>query len=781
MIEETCRDEHYVQHEQIAENVRYAKLAAVATIFNAVIAVVAAWHPSLIVPLSIWAASMVALSLVRIRVGGRLSADSKEALDAQQRDIEWVGLATGVMWALGIVSVATIATPAEFTLAVIIGAGIMGASATTYTSLARAAQLFIAPVAIGCLVALWIPPWSPSISGSLILACYTAVLMIGASQREMKFCSRVRMARDLAATADTVKLLLNDFESQSADWLWEVDGQGRILKPNDRFGEAAGRGKELLAGTLFADLFDYGRERDIILDHLERPYRFRNLTLKLTVAGSPRWWTITGQPTAEGGMRGVASDVTVQKRAEEQVSHMAHYDGLTDLANRFLFNETLSRAIKRQRNAGEVAVLYLDLDSFKAVNDTLGHAAGDRLLTETARRIESCVWGDDLVARLGGDEFAILIKGDDAVDEAAVIANRILSAVNTPVDLDGQQVICSTSVGIAQTENRQCDASLLMKRADLALYAAKEAGRNRVAFYEEGMDEAAQARRQLEMDLRAALTVGEFELHYQPLVNIASGETSAFEALIRWNHPTRGVVMPDEFIPLAEETGLIVQLGEWVIREACREVALWPEHLHVSVNLSPAQMRSSALIGTVFNAVAAANIDPKRLHLEITENVLLHDSEVNLATLHKMRDFGVRIALDDFGTGYSSLNYLRSFPFDKIKIDKCFVSELNDNPGCQAIVRAVVELASDLGMETTAEGVETAEQLDRLRDKGCTEAQGYLFSRPDRPEQFTDLRPTRALSGQVGVPLVFPDRIVDAGAGSRVGARSRHRTSRKRA
>jgi EAL domain-containing protein (putative c-di-GMP-specific phosphodiesterase class I) len=300
-----------------------------------------------------------------------------------------------------------------------------------------------------------------------------------------------------------------------------------------------------------------------------------------------------------------------------------------------------------------------------------------------------------------------------------------------------------------------------MKRADLALYAAKEAGRNRFALYEDGMDEAAQARRQLELDLRAALVSGEFELHYQPLIKLESGETTAFEALVRWNHPRRGIVMPDDFIPLAEETGLIVQLGEWVIRNACSEVAHWPEHLHVSVNLSPAQMRSSALIGTVFNAIAAAGISPERLQLEITESVLMHDSEVNLATLHKLRDFGVRIALDDFGTGYSSLNYLRSFPFDKIKIDKCFISEIEENADCQAIVQAVVSLANSLGMETTAEGVESSEQLQHLRDKGCTEAQGYLFSRPERAEQFTDLRPPQtlpAVSGSIEVPAIMPAR-----------------------
>jgi len=475
-------------------------------------------------------------------------------------------------------------------------------------------------------------------------------------------------------------------------------------------------------------------------EHIHGAFRFRNLTLKLVIDGAPRWWTLSGQPTADGGMHGVASDVTAQKRAEERVSYMAHYDGLTDLANRFLFNDTLRRALKRRSKDGQVAVLCLDLDSFKSVNDSLGHPIGDKLLCEIARRIENVVRGADLVARLGGDEFAILLRGENASARAERIAERIIEHVGEPCLIDERQVITSCSIGIACSASESVDPTVLMTHADLALYTAKENGRNRFAFFEPGMDKTAKERRELEMDLRAAISLNEFELHFQPLVNIGTGQTVSYEALIRWNHSTRGVVMPDDFIPIAEESGLIVQLGEWVIRNATQEVAKWPEHLHVSVNLSPAQMRSTNLIPTVFGAVAHAGIDPQRLELEITENVLLHDSAVNIATLHKLRDLGVRISLDDFGTGYSSLNYLRSFPFDKIKIDKCFVSGLDDNPDCQAIVRAVTGLASNLGMVTTAEGVEDERQLELLRREGCTEAQGYLFARPGQSSQFTDLR-----------------------------------------
>lgn len=490
----------------------------------------------------------------------------------------------------------------------------------------------------------------------------------------------------------------------------------------------------------FADLFDHGAERDMLCEHVERQHGFRHLTLALTVNGAPRWWTISAQRMQQGGMRGVASDVTAQKRAEERVSYMAHYDGLTDLANRFQFSDALKHAITRCRRDDQVVVLYLDLDSFKAVNDTLGHPIGDKLLCSIARKIELVAQQDMTVARLGGDEFAVLVAGRNAVQDASELAGAILTSIAQPIIVDSNHVITTVSIGIAHRAFEGADADTLMKQADLALYAAKAAGRNQFAFYVEGMDQAAEQRRELELDLRASLTNDNFELYYQPLVNLETSQTIAYEALLRWNHPERGIVMPEDFIPVAEETGLIVQLGEWVIRQATAEVAKWPDHLRVSVNLSPIQMRSANLIPTVINAIASAGIDPSRLELEITENVLLQDSEVNIATLHKLRDFGVRISLDDFGTGYSSLNYLRSFPFDKIKIDRCFVTDLDNNPECQAIIEAVTGLARNLGITTTAEGVEELGQLDRLKMHGCTEAQGYLFSRPERSDVFTDLR-----------------------------------------
>ena len=752
---------HILEYEQVEENLRYAKSAAFAGVLNGIIAVGAFWNPAHIIAISLWLSAVVIGGVLRRRnfmlVQHEDGKPDREQVHRQARWIEFTALYNGSCWGAGAILAASTATPSQYIVIVILCSGMMGASVSTYMSMARAAMLFVLPVAVGGLFALWAQPYAPSVAGTVLLICFCLLLATGARRRESSFAERVTSREKMRENAATVRLLLNDFEAQAADWLWRLDIENRVREPTIRFAEAAGREPVELHGIPFLSLFAQSAERDQLEGHLAAGTSFRDLTLRLAREGEARWWKLTGRTTRKGGMRGVASDVTAQKSAEERVHYMAHYDELTDLANRFLFHEDLERALRRRSAPGELAILCLDLDSFKSVNDTLGHPAGDALLTEVAKRIQLAVRQQDLVARLGGDEFAVLMRGKDVGKDAERIARRILAAIVEPVLVQGTQIITSTSIGIALAEaHANDDADALMRRADLALYAAKGAGRNRFALFEPGMDRIARERRELEMDLRTALVRGQFELYYQPLINIETGQTAGYEALIRWNHPERGIICPDDFVPLAEETGLIVQIGEWVIREACAEVAAWPERLRVSINLSPAQMRSASLVGTIVNAIAGAEIDPGRLELEITENVLLHDSEANLATLHRLREMGVRIALDDFGTGYSSLNYLRSFPFDKIKIDKCFVGDLESNPDCLAIVRAVTALASSMGMETTAEGVELADQLELLRIEGCTQAQGYLFSRPEKAEQFTDLRRSRP-AASVSLPASVLD------------------------
>ena len=408
---------------------------------------------------------------------------------------------------------------------------------------------------------------------------------------------------------------------------------------------------------------------------------------------------------------------------------MAHYDLLTHLPNRTLFNAALARAFSRLGESEALGLLYIDLDHFKAINDSYGHGIGDRVLEEVARRLETTLRPRDMVARLGGDEFVILLDDLDTVDGGLVVAERVIELINQPIEIDGQLMPVGVSVGMAFAPHDASNGEDLLRAADLAMYDAKSRGRRGISVFDAEMQVLMQERRQLELDLRVAVVRQELELHYQPLVDLRTGATSGYEALIRWNHPERGQISPVTFIPIAEETGLIVEIGEWVIRNALAEAAGWPDHLTVAVNLSPAQMRDAGIVAVVVSALAANGVAPTRLELEITESLLMQESADVLAILHSFRNLGVRIALDDFGTGYSSLNYLRSFPFDKIKIDRCFVNELSQREDCQAIVRSVIALANDLNMTTTAEGVEVKEQLDALMSNGCDQVQGFYFSR----------------------------------------------------
>ncbi|OYX94139.1 MAG: diguanylate cyclase, partial [Caulobacter sp. 35-67-4] len=428
---------------------------------------------------------------------------------------------------------------------------------------------------------------------------------------------------------------------------------------------------------------------------------------------------------------GVSEDIADRKRAEAQIARLAHYDPLTELPNRVLFQKDLVEALARRSRTGDrLAVHFIDLDRFKTVNDTLGHPLGDALLRIAAERLRGCVREGDTVARLGGDEFAVVQTGLTDLSGATKLAERVVEAMAAPFDLQGHQVMIGASVGVSVAPSDGDDADELLKKADMALYRAKADGRGAFHFFERAMDEQLQARRALELDLRRALAAGEFQLYYQPLYHLGDDRVTGCEALLRWNHPDRGMVSPADFIPIAEEIGLIVQLGEWVLREACAEAANWPDHVRLAVNLSPAQFRDRGLVRTVVSALAVSGLPAQRLELEITESVLLQDNVANMGMLHDLKALGVRISMDDFGTGYSSLSYLRSFPFDKIKIDQTFVRDILEDSDAMAIIKAVLDLGSSLGIVTTAEGVESVEQLNALRDQGCAEIQGYFISRP---------------------------------------------------
>ncbi|HZR90318.1 MAG TPA: EAL domain-containing protein [Bradyrhizobium sp.] len=462
---------------------------------------------------------------------------------------------------------------------------------------------------------------------------------------------------------------------------------------------------------------------------------FRDEHLTETKMIGPRYITsrrinIRNQAGEPRYLINMVDDVTERREANEKIAHLAHYDALTDLPNRVLFRERIERELVRASEGFKFALLYIDIDEFKGINDSLGHHVGDELLKTVASRIRACIKPGDLIARLGGDEFAVIQTAVTSTADVVDFVTRLHESIRRPYQCLGHQLSTDASIGIALAPQDGTELDQLIKNADLAMYAAKAGGRRTHRFFEPSMDASAKARLAMEQDLRQAMADGGFELHYQPLVDLRSGEVSACEALLRFRHPQRGMISPAEFIPVAEDTGLITDLGDWVLRAACEEAASWPDHIRLAVNVSPVQLKCETLALRIAGALAGSGLNPGRLELEITEAVLIRDDEAALAILHQLRAIGVRIALDDFGTGFSSLSYLKRFPFDKIKIDRCFVSDIADEDGSSSIVQAVVNIAAALRMTTVAEGVETTAQRELLRKLGCTEMQGYLFSVP---------------------------------------------------
>ncbi len=518
------------------------------------------------------------------------------------------------------------------------------------------------------------------------------------------------------------------------------DAEGRVILTNSRFAEIFGlpQDKNLLGMTipeLFA-LMDSTSgvrfvEPEATLERIEKSFHATEEENDTHLLNDGRSIAAARRPMPNGGVVVTFDDITQRLADQAEIRHMAQFDALTELPNRVSFYNQMDTVLKHLRRNESLGVLSLDLDHFKEVNDTFGHPIGDRLLKEAARRMQSCLRGGDIAARLGGDEFAILQVPAEKPSDITALASRLIEVVAAPYDFDGNQVIVEVSVGVAVAPNDGEEPDILMKNADLALYRAKADGRGVCRFFEPEMDARMQARRIIEFDLRKAIhNGGEFELLYQPMVDVKTGKVTSCEALLRWNSPERGIVMPDDFIPAAEATGLIVPLGEWVLREACVDASRWPKEITVTVNLSPGQFKSKKLVQSVENALAESGLPASRLVLEITEQVLMNESEGAFVILHKIRDLGIRISMDDFGIGYSSIGHLRTFPFSTIKIDQSFIHDLPGKQDSLAIVRAVIGLSRSLGFETIAEGVETEEQLANVTSEGCNLFQGFFFSEP---------------------------------------------------
>ena len=599
------------------------------------------------------------------------------------------------------------------------------------------------PAQVVAQTSLWAPlalsAQSVEAPGALVVGLIFGLL---AAMRQTRIDRLLRQQRgEIERKLMRADQILADYEQTGQGWFWETDRKGLLTYVSSTLAPLLGREPGALIGTPFTELFILDtQERDgerTLLFHLGARSSFADLAVRAATRDEERWWSINGRPLYDQysnflGFRGSGNDLTEKRRSEQHASRLAHYDSLTGLANRFQMSQTLEKILSapnaEQRACG---VFLLDLDRFKQVNDTMGHPAGDTLLKQVAQRLQSAIGTQGRVGRLGGDEFQVILPGYFAREKLGALAGSVIESLSQPYSIEGSRVVIGASIGIACSPDDGVTSEAIIRNADLALYAAKDRGRGVHHFYDSDLHSDAEERRELEHALRDALTHGGLELAYQPIVRTASEDITGFEALLRWHHPVRGWLPPSKFVPVAEDAGLIAQIGEWALRTACADLAKWPESVRVAVNVSPLQFANPALPAIVTSALASAQVAPERLELEITESVFLNDDAGTEAMFAALKGIGIRLALDDFGTGYSSLGYLKKAPFDKIKIDQSFVRGATiEGSRNGAIIGSIVSLANALGMETTAEGVETLDELDLVRQLGCSHVQGYIYSRP---------------------------------------------------
>lgn len=651
-----------------------------------------------------------------------------------------VSLILGCLWSLIPPALFYLSTGQELIVASSTLAGIFCVAGFALISTPAFAILFIGPILVSCYTTLYYADVSQGLILAIALTLYIAFIVSTAMNHTRSLVRIVVTGNELAKNQKTISLLLRDFETHSSDWLWEINNDNKFGRVFDRFSEVAGRTKADLERMTLPDLLSCEGEPHpataILMGAIERKVSFTDIQVPLQINGASFWWSMTGTPDFDAngnftGYHGVGSDITLQKKSDERINFLAHHDVLTGLYNRAHFTEMLNQNVSRlERYGAPFSLMFLDLDYFKTVNDSFGHPMGDKLLIEVANRLRKITNSSASLARLGGDEFAILFQKALPLEELEQIANSMLAAIEQPFEVEGEKLQIGVSIGVALAPHHGTRPDQLLRNVDLALYRAKESGRNAFKVFESGMDSVARERRALEFDLRYALEGNELELSYQPLISTVNDKPVGFEALLRWNHPIRGRISPAEFIPVAESTGLISSIGEWVIREACRKAATWPDHLTVAVNLSAPQFNKDRIVDVVASALADSGLRPNRLELEITESLLIEKPDEAIATLVRLKELGVSIAMDDFGTGYSSLSYLLKFPFDKIKIDKSFISAINKDKAACDVLRTIGSLGKSLNVRITAEGVETAEQVEFLRAISCDQLQGYFFAKP---------------------------------------------------
>jgi diguanylate cyclase (GGDEF)-like protein/PAS domain S-box-containing protein len=667
---------------------------------------------------------------------------------------------SGIVWGTAVAVFPFFGTPGELIAMLMIVAIMISGSVFFSTVAPLGIVAFSVTIGAGAILHL-------AITGQWIAA--TAVLLfimlaiLGTIEIGRTYLA-ARIAETRVAEKDqVVSLLLREFEENEADWLWEIDPSRRLRAVSPRFAFALGRAQSAIEGRPLLEMIA-GRNWESgkfpaslhdLAERLKNRENFSNLLVQVSILGEEKWWELSGTPMRDErgqftGFRGVGSDVTEQRNSSEKIAYLARYDTLTQLPNRLQVNETLADALRYANQwRSTCALLMVDLDRFKAVNDSLGHMTGDKLLAQVSARLNSLIEEGQLCGRLGGDEFAIVLRDVDSAAQVRDVARRVIERLTEPYQVDHHTLYVGASVGSAEGPRDGNSVEELMRNADLALYRAKDMGGGEHCRFEPVLHASAEERRQLEVALRKALDRDEMLLHYQPVVDARSENVVSFEALVRWNSADHGFVSPGKFIPLAEDTRLIVPIGKWVLRKACQEARRWPDHVKVNVNVSPEQLLEPDFHEDVVHVLASTGLRPERLEVEVTESIFLRDASVARNALEQVMALGCSVALDDFGTGYSSLGYLRKLRFSTIKVDRTFVQGAAQGAAeSLAIINAVVAMAKSLNMSTTAEGVETADEAELIRNLGCDKIQGFYFGRPMTAEDaralFVALREKRA-------------------------------------
>jgi diguanylate cyclase (GGDEF)-like protein len=742
----TDQMEMQVRTRQFRAGVQLIPYTTTTNVFIALACVLAYRHLVPLVPALLWLLAVIALELDSVRIY-RLSL--KPSYLVQARDLRYFTFESGfvaLLLSLPLIFIFPQVDANNRLLMATVTAGMIGAGAFVLAPIPATGLLWTICLCTGAGIALVRANEAIYFFVLAMLIVYSIVMATMVVLNSRLLVSNIRSEVQAERQSQVVGLLLKDFEGSARDWLWETDTQGRLRHVSVRLAEALGRDTASLLNTsliaLLRDSFTHlsrteKQALDMLESRLDGGLAFRNQVVPVMAKGELRWWALTAKPLLDAkgnfiGWRGVGSDTTDIQRRDIEMMQLANFDSLTGLANRRQFQASLDAALPSSGPSEPLSLFVLDLDNFKAVNDSLGHLVGDQMLREVARRLSATIREGELLARLGGDEYAIIVPGELSSAQCISRAQNLLDSLREPCYISEVRIELRGSVGVASAPHDGSTADLLLKAADAALYSSKDAGRDTVRLFDAEMDARARHRLSVLTDLGKALEQGELELHYQPQIHVRSHAIVGFEALLRWRHTQRGLLAPDEFIPIAEETGMIVPIGSWVMQQACLEAANWPQEMFVAVNLSAVQFSSRGLLDTVNKVLASTGLKPTRLEFEITESCLIQDSSGARDTMNALRAKGIKVALDDFGTGYSSLAYLRSFPLDKLKIDRAFTSALERDEQGEggAIVRAIIQLATALKLHTTAEGVETATQMGALRDKGCTEMQGYYFAKP---------------------------------------------------